>query len=284
MDKQSTTMNHVIPIDQQQLQQQQNEKLKKRPLYEREISELSIHFSQLLLANRFVRHLFYSTIFIAYNSFLGYAIHKSWNKTENYCDGVKLLTIITVIIYGKLFKNLFIDHYVWPMFAKLFNEINDNFITESFRNILRYLCWISVLIIIAIIIGIRCYHQPERIYSVAGYFGFILIGFIGSKHRNHINWNQILWGFTIQIIFGIFVRLPSLPLMIQSSIFALSGMPVIIFFSFFVSILYYYGLMQIIVNKFGHLLQATIGTTACESISASGNIFLGMVKVFQKNF
>lgn len=76
------------------------------------------------------------------------------------------------------------------------------------------------------------------------------------------------------------VRLPSLPLMIQSSIFALSGMPVIIFFSFFVSILYYYGIMQIIVNKFGKILQITIGTTACESISASGNIFLGMVISF----
>lgn len=50
-----------------------------------------------------------------------------------------------------------------------------------------------------------------------------------------------------------------------------------IYVSFFVSILYYYGIMQIVVTKFGLLLQSTLGTTACESISASGNIFLGMV-------
>lgn len=56
-------------------------------------------------------------------------------------------------------------------------------------------------------------------------------------------------------------------------------MPVMIYVSFFVSILYYYGIMQIVVKKFGLLLQATLGTTACESISASGNIFLGMVCV-----
>ncbi|KAH9412608.1 hypothetical protein DERP_006570 [Dermatophagoides pteronyssinus] len=345
----TTTANLVIPIDTQQQQQHynhnhdqiNNEKLKKRPpLYEREISELSLQFRQFLFDNYFFRNLFYAIIFVLYNLYLGYAIHKSWFKTESYCDGVKLLTIITTIVYLKLFTKLFIQPYLWPIIFKLFNRLNEKFISDSFRQTIRYLCWLSTLSTIAIIIGYRCYKQPERIYSVAGYFGFILIGFIGSKHRKHINWNQILWGFTVQILFGIFVlqtrigrllfqcigdkintflsytksgtemvfgylvngqlqgtmagnytliiggggqemndlqvRLPSLPLMIQSSIFALSGMPVIIFFSFFVSILYYYGIMQIIVNKFGKILQITIGTTACESISASGNIFLGM--------
>lgn len=64
----------------------------------------------------------------------------------------------------------------------------------------------------------------------------------------------------------------------QDAIFAFTSMPVVIFFSFFVSILYYYGVMQIVVRQLGWLLQVTIGTTACESISASGNIFLGMVR------
>lgn len=71
----------------------------------------------------------------------------------------------------------------------------------------------------------------------------------------------------------------------QDAIFAFTSMPVVIFFSFFVSILYYYGVMQVVVQKLGWLLQVTIGTTACESISASGNIFLGMVKgyMFRKH-
>ncbi|KPM10133.1 sodium/nucleoside cotransporter-like protein, partial [Sarcoptes scabiei] len=110
------------------------------------------------------------------------------------------------------------------------------------------------------------------------------------KHRDAINWNQVLLGFTIQLIFGIGV----LRTQIGKNVFqcigekintflsytqsgTTMGMPVIIFFSFFVSILYHYGVMQIIVRKFGFILQSTIGTTACESISASGNIFLGMV-------
>ena len=68
-----------------------------------------------------------------------------------------------------------------------------------------------------------------------------------------------------------------LPMPVQNTIFAFSSMPVVIFFSFFVSILYFYGVMQAVVKQLGWVLQSTIGTTPRESISASGNIFLGMV-------
>lgn len=52
----------------------------------------------------------------------------------------------------------------------------------------------------------------------------------------------------------------------------------ILFFSFFIQILYYYGTMQWVVLKLGWLLQVTIGTTACESVNAAANIFLGQVR------
>lgn len=49
------------------------------------------------------------------------------------------------------------------------------------------------------------------------------------------------------------------------------------YFSFFISILYYYGIMQWVVQKLGWCLQVTIGTTACESINAAACIFVGQV-------
>lgn len=52
---------------------------------------------------------------------------------------------------------------------------------------------------------------------------------------------------------------------------------VIFFFSFFVNILYYWGVMQWIVQKIGWLLQISVGTTAAESMNAAANIFLGQV-------
>jgi pyrimidine nucleoside transport protein len=53
---------------------------------------------------------------------------------------------------------------------------------------------------------------------------------------------------------------------------------VIYFFSFCVSMLYYYGAMQWMVQKIGWFLQVTVGTTAAESMNAAANIFLGQVK------
>ena len=50
-------------------------------------------------------------------------------------------------------------------------------------------------------------------------------------------------------------------------------------FSFCVSMLYYYGAMQWMVQKIGWFLQVTVGTTAAESMNAAANIFLGQVKV-----
>ena len=53
---------------------------------------------------------------------------------------------------------------------------------------------------------------------------------------------------------------------------------IIYFFNFTVSILFYLGTMNWIMSKMGWFLQITIGTTACESTNAAGNIFLGQAE------
>lgn len=52
---------------------------------------------------------------------------------------------------------------------------------------------------------------------------------------------------------------------------------VIIFFSSFISVLYYLGMMPLIITKIAWLMQVTMGTSAAESLSAAGNIFVGQV-------
>lgn len=64
----------------------------------------------------------------------------------------------------------------------------------------------------------------------------------------------------------------------QPAVFAFHVLPVVLFFSFFVSILYYYGVMQIVVKKVGWFLEKMIGTTGPESLNAAANIFLGMTE------
>lgn len=62
----------------------------------------------------------------------------------------------------------------------------------------------------------------------------------------------------------------------ETGVFAFSVLPTIFFFSLFISILYYLGVMQRILMTLGWLLQSILDTTVCESINAAGNIVLSM--------
>jgi CNT family concentrative nucleoside transporter len=60
--------------------------------------------------------------------------------------------------------------------------------------------------------------------------------------------------------------------------FAFSVLPTIIFFSALMSVLYYLGVMQWIVKGLAWGMQKTLGTSGAETLSASGNIFLGQTE------
>ncbi|QGM80399.1 NupC/NupG family nucleoside CNT transporter [Otariodibacter oris] len=61
-------------------------------------------------------------------------------------------------------------------------------------------------------------------------------------------------------------------------VFALRVLPPIIFFSSLISVLYYLGIMQIIIKLIGGLLQKVLGTSKSESMSAAANIFVGQTE------
>ncbi|GAB6028853.1 hypothetical protein CHUAL_004655 [Chamberlinius hualienensis] len=87
----------------------------------------------------------------------------------------------------------------------------------------------------------------------------------------------ILTGWT-NVTINDTVVIQSIPLPPQQQLFAFQVLSVMFFFSFCVSILFYYGSMQWMVEKMGWLLQVSIGTTACESMNAAGCIFLGQTE------
>jgi CNT family concentrative nucleoside transporter len=72
--------------------------------------------------------------------------------------------------------------------------------------------------------------------------------------------------------------------------FAFSVLPTIIFFSSLMSVLYYLGVMQHVVKGLAWVMQKTLRTSGAETLSASGNIFLGqteaplLIKPFVKTF
>ena len=56
-------------------------------------------------------------------------------------------------------------------------------------------------------------------------------------------------------------------------IFAIKVLPVIVFFSALISLLYYIGVMQWVIKLIGGGLQKVLGTSKAESMSAAANIF-----------
>ena len=61
-------------------------------------------------------------------------------------------------------------------------------------------------------------------------------------------------------------------------VFALRVLPMIVFFSSLMAVLYYTGVMQIIIKVIGGFLQKVLGTSKAESMSAAANIFVGQTE------
>ncbi len=72
--------------------------------------------------------------------------------------------------------------------------------------------------------------------------------------------------------------------------FAFNVLPTIIFFSALMSVLYYLNVMQLVVKGLAWVMQKTLRTSGAETLSASGNIFLGqteaplLIRPFVKSF
>ncbi|MCK0743868.1 NupC/NupG family nucleoside CNT transporter [Chromohalobacter nigrandesensis] len=61
-------------------------------------------------------------------------------------------------------------------------------------------------------------------------------------------------------------------------VFALRVLPIIVFFSSLVAVLYYLGIMRWVIKLMGGALQKLLGTSRTESLSAAANIFVGQTE------
>lgn len=143
--------------------------------------------------------------------------------------------------------------------------------------------------------------------SIIGILFIFFIGYLLSNNKKNINWRTIGFGFAIQFLFALIVlKWPvgqNILLSVSSaiaefieyanegigflfggliptegSIFAIQVLPVIIFISSMVAILYYLGIMQWFVKIIGGGISKLLKTSKVESLSASANIFLGQTE------
>nr|XP_004466843.1 sodium/nucleoside cotransporter 2 [Dasypus novemcinctus] len=171
--------------------------------------------------------------------------------------------------------------------------------------------WMKWVLRVAAVIGLILWlildtaQRPEQLISFSGICMFLIILFACSKHHRAVSWRAMFWGLALQFVFGIVVirTKPGLTAFqwlgnqvqifldytvagssfvfgdtLVKTAFAFQALPIIIFFGCTMSILYYLGLVQWVVQKIAWFLQVTMGTTATETLSVAGNIFVGMTE------
>ncbi|PIK62089.1 putative solute carrier family 28 member 3-like [Apostichopus japonicus] len=102
------------------------------------------------------------------------------------------------------------------------------------------LCLVFLIIVIAVVV-VLCRENPKQLVSAGGLVVFILITYVTSKYPRQV-------------------------------------LPVVIYFSTVISVLYYLGVMQVIIKKIAWLMQKTMQTSGPESLNAAGNIFVGQTE------
>lgn len=143
----------------------------------------------------------------------------------------------------------------------------------------------------------------------------LLLAWIFSTNRRAIRWRTVVWGLSLQIVFAfmvlkwsfgermlhdagqgidkllgyayvgstfLFGDLGANPSKIGAafgtSFFAFQVLPTIIFISAFFAVLYYLGVMQIIIRGFARAMLWTMKVSGAESLNVAASIFMGQTE------
>ena len=145
----------------------------------------------------------------------------------------------------------------------------------------------------------------ERFTGLIGFFVILAIAWALSSDRKRIHWRVVVLGTGVQLLFAVLILKTAggqavfdaigrsvtafLDLTDEGSafifgddfrdhFFAFKVLPTIIFFSSFITVLYYLGIMQWIVRGFAWFMMKVLRTSGAESLSVSANIFVGQTE------
>lgn len=150
----------------------------------------------------------------------------------------------------------------------------------------------------------------NRYLNIVGIFVILGIAFIFSRHKSHINLRLVLNALLLQCVIGFLVLKTTIGQSIVDAvatgvgkmyqfadvgsrfvfgnladasmpwgfIFAIKVLPVIIFFGAITSLLFHWGIIQVLVRGINFLIRPLLGTSGAETLCASANSFLGQTE------
>jgi CNT family concentrative nucleoside transporter len=149
-----------------------------------------------------------------------------------------------------------------------------------------------------------------RLTGLLGLVTILAVAWLLSRHKKKIRPGILIWGLGLQFGFAVLVLRTSVGKVFQvastgvaamlhyseagasfvfgdtlgkssgsmGSLFAFQVLPIIIFIASFFSILYYLGVMQILVKGFAIVMQKVMGASGAESLNVAASIFMGQTE------
>ena len=154
-----------------------------------------------------------------------------------------------------------------------------------------------------------------RFTGVLGLLTMLTLAWIFSTNRRAIRWRTVVWGLGLQIVFAFCVvkwtvgqrvmhaagdavnkllayafagstfvfgdlgaHTSQIGLAYKTSFFAFQVLPTIIFISAFFAVLYYLGVMQLVIRAFAKAMLWTMKVSGAESLNVAASIFMGQTE------
>lgn len=150
----------------------------------------------------------------------------------------------------------------------------------------------------------------ERFTGLLGLAAILGVAWLFSRDRKRIRPSLLLWGLGLQVAFALLVLKTSFGNIFQYAtigvnalfeyveagsgfvfgealgtkegpygvLIAFQVLPIIIFIASFFSILYYFGVMQVLVRWMARLMQRVMGASGAESTNVAASIFMGQTE------
>ncbi|XP_069758836.1 sodium/nucleoside cotransporter 1 isoform X2 [Narcine bancroftii] len=236
--------------------------------------------------------------FIVVAAFLGFLITACIMNLQRALALLIMTCIATFFVAYDLVKR-FLGKRILRFFKPVFSFL------QKCRKWFKWIIALLALIGLIVWLSIDTSQRPEQLISFGGLCMLVTLIFICSAKPLAVSWQTVFMGLGLQFVLGIliirtepgFQAFQWLGIQIQTflnyttagskfvfgenlidGIFAFQALPIVVFFSSVMSILYYLGVMQWIIIKIAWLMQITMGTSATETLSATGNIFVGQTE------
>ncbi|XP_054476347.1 sodium/nucleoside cotransporter 1 isoform X2 [Anoplopoma fimbria] len=213
---------------------------------------------------------------------------------------IALVVLTSVAIVAKSYELL--KEYKGESIRQCFSPA-----VRCFESNLRWLKWVFIIAAVLLLVlwlVLDTSQRPVQLISFGGVCMFVVLVFLLSAHRTAVSWRPVFWGLGLQFCIGLFV-IRTQPGLIAfqwlgkqvqifldytkegsifvfgdliGNIFAFQALPIVVFFSSVMSILYFLGVMQWVILKIAWVMQITMGTSPTETLSVAGNIFVGQTE------